>query len=245
MSNSFSNTQINHFKRQAKQISREETIQHCHALDRIALQNGYTNWSLLIKNQALPAATAPEAVAVHDFQPSHYRFTRSSEEMRVAVRVIRSTRDMPGAQHIYAAIKTQDICHQFVSAQNAIDFAIDYMGTLLSVPRFSIGWNSFVMTEMRSWLPYSVHDSAGGQILVNRNYKPVGLIKKDHVKYDEFSWLHLQLSQHQLDQVHHSQPNKHKNSASLFHDGTAPWRSRENAMLYRDTLINLRAVVLE
>ncbi|MBK8676171.1 MAG: hypothetical protein IPN27_07205 [Cellvibrionales bacterium] len=103
-----------------------------------------------MKHQDLPAATYPEPVALHDFQPAPYRFIRSSEEMRVAIRVIRSTRDMPGAQHVYAAIKTQDICHQFVSAQNAIDFAIDYMGSLLSVPRFSIGWNSLAMTEMRS-----------------------------------------------------------------------------------------------
>lgn len=45
----FSHTQLERFRREAKKLGRELAITHSEALDRIAAQNGFKNWSLLAK----------------------------------------------------------------------------------------------------------------------------------------------------------------------------------------------------
>lgn len=64
MATSFSSAQLERFRREAKKLSRELSITHSEALDRIAGQNGFTNWSLLAKHSgAQTAATASAPVA--------------------------------------------------------------------------------------------------------------------------------------------------------------------------------------
>lgn len=58
MSSSFSPMQLERFRREAKKLSRELSITHSEALDRTAMRNGFTNWSLLVKHSEAPPAIA-------------------------------------------------------------------------------------------------------------------------------------------------------------------------------------------
>lgn len=71
MAISYSSSQIDRFKREAKKLARELSIPHTEALNRIAIQQGFKNWSLLAKHsegepagQAAPPAS-PKPLAVH------------------------------------------------------------------------------------------------------------------------------------------------------------------------------------
>lgn len=48
--------QLERFRREAKKLVREFSITHSEALDRIAVKNGFTNWSLLVKHSSGPSA---------------------------------------------------------------------------------------------------------------------------------------------------------------------------------------------
>jgi hypothetical protein len=56
MATSFPPAQLKRFRREAKKLSRELSITHSEALDRIAGQNGFSNWSLLSKHSSAPPA---------------------------------------------------------------------------------------------------------------------------------------------------------------------------------------------
>lgn len=58
MAISFSNIQLERFRREAKKLSRELSITHSDALDRIAVRQGFTNWSLLVKHSNAPSTIA-------------------------------------------------------------------------------------------------------------------------------------------------------------------------------------------
>lgn len=59
MATSFSSAQLERFRREAKKLSRELSITHSAALDRIAARHGFANWSLLSKHsEATPASSA-------------------------------------------------------------------------------------------------------------------------------------------------------------------------------------------
>ncbi|EGK70637.1 hypothetical protein METUNv1_03106 [Methyloversatilis universalis FAM5] len=61
MSISFSPAQLERFRREAKKLSRESSITHSEALDRIAIRRGFKNWSLLVKySEALSAISRTE-----------------------------------------------------------------------------------------------------------------------------------------------------------------------------------------
>lgn len=64
MANSFTPAQIERFRREAKKLHRELSITHSDALDRIAAQHGFTNWSLLMKH------SKPESVPTLVAKPS-------------------------------------------------------------------------------------------------------------------------------------------------------------------------------
>jgi len=54
---SFTTAQLERFRREAKKLGRQQSITHSEALDRIAAEQGYKNWSLLAKHSESPAAT--------------------------------------------------------------------------------------------------------------------------------------------------------------------------------------------
>lgn len=226
----FSAAQIEHFKREAKQLCRASSlITHSQALNHIALANGHRNWSLLMKN-----ATSLDA------GPPPYRFSRSSEEMRLALHKVQPPAHSRTPRVDAARQLVEDISHRFISAHNAVDFSIDYMRCLLSVPRFKIYAATTINWEMRCWLPYAAKQLAEDDtILVNRRYKPVGQITEEWAAYEAFPHLHACLHAERL-KAFSARP---ESEGFLFNDGCLPWASRQNAAAYLERLCRMQAVM--
>lgn len=75
MVTSFTPAQLERFRREAKKLGRELSITHSDALDRIATQHGFTNWSLLSKHSShapVPATVAESLPASHSIRRRHY-----------------------------------------------------------------------------------------------------------------------------------------------------------------------------
>jgi len=234
MLNSFSPAQIERFKREAKTLSRTANLIHSLALDHIAKQNGYENWSLLMKH----AASSITTVAAHTVSQQHFRLSRSTEEMREALRKIPETRRLGSSRYDEAVRQTADICYQFVSAKNAVDFAVEYMECLLTVPRYRIFGVSPVGIELRHWLPYDVESIGDSkQIILNREYKPVGSMTREWVTYEDYPHLHTQLAADAMMMFAH----RPQSPGYLFHDGCPPWDSRADAERYLERLRRLQS----
>ncbi len=225
----FSAAQIEHFKREAKQLCRASLITHSQALDRIALANGHRNWSLLMKN-----ATSLDA------GPPPYRFSRTSEEMRLTLHKVQLPTYSRTPRVDAARQLVEDLSHRFISARNAVDFAIDYLRCLLSVPRFKIYAATTVNWEMRCWLPYAAKQLVENDtILVNRRYKPVGQITDEWAAYEAFPHLHARLDAERLKAF----SAREESEGFLFNDGCLPWASRQAAAAYLQRLQRLQAVL--
>ena len=236
MPTSFPYAQIDRFKRKAKQLCRANSITHSQALDRIAVAHGYSNWSLLMKHSD---------TVVGEYQssslPTHVdfplKFTRTTEEMQQAQRKIQKSRGFWNSPEEW---KPENICFKFISAPNAVDFAVDYMTCLLTVPRFRISGAAKTYKEMRRWLPYAAEPiEKGSQVLVNRHYKPVGLISNDFVRYEEFPHLQTALTSSGLNAIAH----RRDSNGYLFNDGCPPWRSRKAAEQYLARLHILQTIL--
>lgn len=242
MATTFTLAQIERFKREAKQLCRTTPdLTHSAALDRIAIRNGYVNWSLLHKHNENDApAAVPPAFGIAQ---SPLMFERTPEEMRQALR------KFPESQHAYtsridqARTNTENIRDRFASAENAVDFAVAYVSSLLSAPRFYIYPASRANWELRCWLPYCVHpianNHADGQILINRRYKPVGQINDDWAEYEKHTNLHLHLNAAQIREVTAWKCSR----GYLYFDGTCPWHSRKDAENYLKQLQVLQAML--
>lgn len=244
MATSFSSAQLKRFKREAKQLCRTSPdLSHSAALDQIAVQHGYSNWSLLHKHSQgdSPIVTPPVA---HCMQPL-FLFVRTPEEMRQALRKIPETRDGYPSRINEARALTGDIRDSFASAENAVDYAIAYVSSLLTMPRFYIYPASRANWEMRCWLPYCVHpitnddDFAKGQILLNRRYKPMGQITDAWTEYDQHPNLHLHLNAAQITAVTAWKATR----SYLYHDGSCPWHSRRDAENYLERLQLLQSML--
>lgn len=74
MSPAFTPAQIDQLRRDAKRLGREHGLSHAQALDRIAGQHGFGNWSLL-------ARTAPPAAAPAALRPSPASPARSAASL--------------------------------------------------------------------------------------------------------------------------------------------------------------------
>ncbi len=229
---SYTPAQIERFKREAKLLHRASAIPHSQALDRVATANGYSNWSLLMKHSDSHGAAQSKGG-----RPPH-RFMRTPAEMRLALLKVPEPRSWgkPSRSDL-AQEQVNDISRAFVSPQNAVTFAIDYMRCLLTVPRFQIRTAAPVYWEMRSWLPYALQGLAGDvYVAVNRSYKPVGQVGREWAKYEDFSNLHAHLTNEQL------KPFKEPVASDgyLFNDGCPPWSSRSDAVAYLERLHRLR-----
>ncbi|OUM00046.1 hypothetical protein [Variovorax sp. JS1663] len=226
MPKNFSDVEIEYLRRQAKDLKRSAAIPLYEAQDRVAKNNGWANWSLLHKH----GVHAPEASGRRPFL-----FTRSDEEMRKALRKVPE----PGwlvkkRRYELAREMVEVIDEKFISAANAIDFAISYMETLLRAPRFLVSSSSPVYWEMRHWLPYSALEVGDEQrILVNRHYKLVGQTSDEWAVYEDHPHLHLTVTEQQTTawKPYGSRPG------FFYNDGCPPWGSRRFA---EDYLLNLR-----
>ncbi|MFM2111959.1 MAG: hypothetical protein RLZZ271_619 [Pseudomonadota bacterium] len=234
MSNIYTPTQINQFKRDAKRIVREQMLSHAEALDQIAVNHGHSNWSLLMKHAALiPVSTTRPAQ-----KPDPYLLVRTTEEMREAM-LKTVPRQGQGSEGDRLRAQIKDLSTQFVSAKNALDYAIAYMECALGVPRFKVHYQSFAYYEMRCWLPYCVHTIAGNTyILLGRDYKPVGMVqKKNHVDYAPFSQVHLHMTEQQLRQ---QVTVYRRDGAEGYLYDVSPWTSRKEAQSYLNHLKKFR-----
>jgi hypothetical protein len=234
MSNIYTPAQIEQFKRDATRLARRESLTHAVALDQIAAVRGYSNWSLLVK---LAASHQRDAVSPRPERPPHL-LVRTTEAMRQAMR---KTTPAPGngSSHDRLRAQIEDLSAQFISAENALDFAITYMERALDVARFSVHSQSLTYYEMRCWLPYCVHVVAGNAyVLLGRDYKPVGMVqKKDHVDYADFPQTHLYVTKQQLRQ---QVTVYREDSAEGYLYDASPWASRKHAQSYLNHLKKLR-----
>lgn len=229
MATSFSASQIERFKREAKSLGRSLGIIHARALDKIAIANGFANWALLEKHSTNLDGTL-----------SPYRFIRTIEEMRLAAHKLQLPPHSRANRTDVARDSVKDLSRNFVSVQNAADFAVDYMQCLLSLPRFKIYAATTLNWEMRCWLPYLMQRLNGNAtILVNRRYKPVGRVSDDLVEYEEFTHLQARLETERMQTFafHPSRPG------SLYNDGCLPWASRKNAEAYLLRLLKLQTTL--
>lgn len=238
MPNSFTAAQIEQFKLQAKFLCRSTVVLHSQALDQIASKNGYSNWSLLMKHgtpvQAPAIATGNQIVV----PPRQFMFQRTALEMREALRKIPEPRD--GNRIEEAERLVVDICKEFKSAKNAVDFAVDYVSCLLTVPRFKLYGTAKPYWEMRFWLPYCVgHNGNNVHILVNRKYKPVGSISTAWANYSQYPHLHTKLSDVEMKTIAHSSVS----DGYLYNDGCPPWASREDAENYLMRVRKLQVIL--
>lgn len=226
----FTLAQIEQFKLRAKFISRSNSISHSTALDQLAHENGFNNWSLLMKHAVLPGEIR---------LPSKYlRFARTTEEMRSALRKVLEPRYVTNSRVDEAERQVLDIYEDFGSALNAVDFAVAYVTCLLTVPRFKINTASRAYWEVRLWLPYDVQPlNESTQILVNRRYKPVGKGGTEWAKYEESSHLQTRLNIAQLDAIAHRPSSR----GYLYSDGCSPWGSRIAAEHYLERLHKLQS----
>lgn len=236
--------QIEQIRRDAKRRSHELNIPLHQAQNEMAAQRGYANWSLMMKHR-IPAQAA-STIALPLTQPFH--FVRSLDEMRVATR--RTRIKTPYRDRWQAAReRIADINAKFISAANALDFAIDYMNLVLELPRVSVTSESAMYWEMRCWLPYCMHPvrddadlGAAPQIMVGRHYKPVGYLideEGSYVNYAAFPHLHLELTATQIGVI----TREGCEAGFLYDDGCSPWYSKADARQYLARLQLVRTVV--
>lgn len=213
-------------RRDAKKRSRTNGVILAEALDQVAADQGYRNWSLLQKN------------GVTD-EPQPWSFRRTREEIAQSMRVV------PEPTSGFERRMRSEIAHdsvqpldeRFVSAANAVDFAIDYVDGLLAQPRFRLSARAVAYWEMRLWLPYGANRVEGETyILVNRHYKPVGSTSRDFVDYAAYPHLSLRLH----DDSWRAYSHRTAEQPFLFNDGCPPWDTRQDAQAYLQRLKELR-----
>ena len=235
MTASFTIAQVERFKREAKRLHRDTNISHSQALDQIASANGYRNWSLLAKHSDAHGTSKAKKA-----RPP-FRFIRTPELMRLALLKVPEPRGWGHPTRTdYAQQQVEDLSSAFTSPQNAVEFAIDYVTCLLTVPRFKLYSAAPAYWEMRSWLPYSCHSvDDGTHIIVNRSYKPVGQVSKEWANYAEFPNLHA----HFANDLRSNFTAQGSSDGYLFNDGCPPWHSRVDATAYLDRLRVLNQVL--
>lgn len=69
-----------------------------------------------------------------------------------------------------------DLSRSHLNATEALVFAINSLESALAASRYSFKGITRAHLEMRRDMPYSIHETSipNTQILVNRNYKPLG-----------------------------------------------------------------------
>lgn len=136
-----------------------------------------------------------------------------------------------------------DISQNHRSAVEAVTHAIASLEIALSVPQYYIRSTSRTYQEMRRDMPYVIHETSipKTQILVNRNYKPVGSTQrgiKEWAKYEDFKNLHVRLAPEQILSV--ASPDR---DSVLFGDGNPPWKGRAAAKEYLQRLQTLLRIL--
>ena len=223
----FTTHEVEVMRRDAKKRSRANGVILAKALDQIAAEQGYRNWSLLQKN----GSPAPD-----ELQSWLYR--RTPEEVAQSMRAVPevASRFDRRVRSEIARDSVQALDGKFTSAANAVGFAVAYVEGLLAQPRFRLHTKSVAYWEMRFWLPYGANRVEGdAHILVNRYYKPVGSTSGEHVDYATYPHLSLRLQGDGWRAFAHRTAEQ----PFLFNDGCPPWHSRQDAEAYVERLKEL------
>ncbi|MBX3713070.1 MAG: hypothetical protein KF800_14005 [Lysobacter sp.] len=224
----FTAHEVEVMRRDAKKRARANGVTLAEALDQVAVEQGYRNWSLLQKNGTTPLDELP-----------FWFFRRTPEEIAQSMRVVPepASRFEHRARSEIARDSVQALDKRFASSANAVDFAIAYVEGILAQPRFRLSPKSIAYWEMRLWLPYGANRVEGDtHILVNRYYKPVGSTSSERVDYAAYPNLGLRLRGDDWRAFSHRTAEQ----PFLFNDGCLPWRTRENAEAYLGRLKELR-----
>lgn len=222
----FTTHEVEVMRRDAKKRSRANGVILAKALDQIAAEQGYRNWSLLQKNGSTD-------------EPQPWFFRRTPEEIAQSMRVLPepASRFERRVRSEIARDSVQPLDGRFASAANAVDFAIAYVEGLLAQPRYRLNTKSIAYWEMRLWLPYGANPVEGDtHVLVNRYYKPVGSTSGEHVDYAAYPHLSLRLRGDGWRAFSHRTAEQ----PFLFNDGCPPWESRQDAEAYLGRLKELR-----
>jgi hypothetical protein len=136
-----------------------------------------------------------------------------------------------------------DLSRSHGCAIDALNFAINRLETALAVSRYSFSGVTRPYLEMRRDMPYAIHETSipGTQVLVNRNYKPLGSNIEtggEHLRYEDFTNLHVHLTKGQVASV----ANRGE-EVYLFGDENSPWNSRAAAKAYLKRLVMLRGLL--
>ncbi len=129
--------------------------------------------------------------------------------------------------------KLQDLSHTHRTAAEAVQHAIIDLKAVLTAPRYKYKVGSHTYLEKRRDMPYVISDISsmpGAQILVNRQYKPVGSnlpTGAPFVEYEDYPNLHTHLTAEQIAKV--VSPGHER---GLFGDVNAPWAGRKEAEAY-------------
>lgn len=217
--------QIEAMRRAAKKLASVEGLSYSESQDRIAREKGYRNWSLLMKNGQQDSDARP-----------YFFFRQTDEEVASSMRFVPD----PGrygtrTRAEVARAQVVDLSQRFADARNAVDFAIAYLEAILKQPKFRVFTDAPIYWAMRCWLPYVVHpvdEEPSDCIILNRDYKPVGMTAREYVNYEEFPHLHMKLELDAWRKFAH----KGAQDAYLFNDGSRPWLSRQTATAYLDRL---------
>ena len=141
-------------------------------------------------------------------------------------------------------VEVSNICASHASPLEAVEHAIRSVEAALAKPRYVIPRGETKgYLEMRRDLPYIVHetDLPETQILVNRNYKPLGdnaRTGERWVKYEDFKNLHVRLSAAEIKSVVSDGRER-----GLFGDGNPPWAGRREAQAYLERLKRLHSIL--
>jgi hypothetical protein len=140
--------------------------------------------------------------------------------------------------------KPKDISSSHASASDAVNYAILFLEAELSKKRFLVPpGESELFLQMRRDLPYFIHDTdlSNTQILLNRNYKPLGNNSRTGegwVDYKLATNSHVQLTLQQI-----ASTVSEGCTRGLFNDGNPPWRGRKEATVYLERLLKFRELL--
>lgn len=208
--------EIERLRREAKKISRTQEITHSAALDHIAIELGFQNWSMLKKFHSAP-------------QVIHPIFSRTADEMRESFRKISDPMTSQIENNIRDGIP--DLSSEFANPMSALRYAESYVSTALSLSRYSPSRFSIACIEMRVYLPYTLHplkDEEDTFIILGRDYKPLGMPqRKEHVKYEKFKNLHVHIQRGELENA-----TRHDQYSTGYLYSVGPHTSRSYANTY-------------
>ena len=132
-------------------------------------------------------------------------------------------------------LRVEDLSRVFPTARNAVAHALKDMEAALSARPYRAK-SGTLYYEMRCDMPYVIHATKmpGVQILVNRNYKPLGSNEPtggQHLDYEDYPNAHVRLTMEQIAKVVSTGRDN-----ALFGDENPPWMGNRQAKAYADRL---------